>query len=240
MHKILLFALLFFSLDLSGQTLYKARQSFWEAGILFGASNYSGDLAEKHIEFSETHLSYGAFIRYFFSKKFAVKAQFNGGSISGEDAHAEDPELKERSLRFGSDILELGVVGEWHFLGKDRINNIGEHDFFWSPYLYLGLGGVFGGAKTEYYGAPEDKDRLLQSPFPEVGPRQQFFLVPAGLGVRFDLNEVLSIGAEIGCRPVFSDKLDGVRLNGNPNKKDWYYIGGATVAFILGGPKRHR
>ncbi len=238
MKHLFLPLFLCFALSLSAQSTYKPSQRYWEAGFLFGAANYSGDIAEKHLHLSETRLSYGAFLRYFLSKKISLRAHLYAGSISGDDANAKDPLLRRRSLRFGTDILEFGVCGEWHILGKDRFSNTGIHKHFLSPYLYLGVGGTFSGIKVEYYGTPDDRSKFLIAPLPENGAHQTFLIAPMGIGLRADINETLVIGAELGLRPVFSDYLDGVRLNGNPEKKDWYYFGGATLSYILTKPKK--
>lgn len=211
---------------------------FWEAGFLFGMTNYSGDLAEKNIEISETHLGYGAFARYFYSSRFAFKTQLLAGAISGDDAHAKDQYVQKRSFRFGADILELSILGEWYPMGLFRFSDVGVHRFFVAPYLYLGLGAGFAGAKVEYYGAPQDFDRYTKTPLPEFAERQRFILIPVGFGTRARLNETITLGLEAGARPLFSDKLDGVSLNGNPNKKDWYYFGGASVSFALSRPSK--
>jgi hypothetical protein len=234
MQKLILPLLLLSSFELFGQSLFTPKQRHWEAGLLFGLSNYSGDLAEKSIQISESQLCYGAYFRYFISKRFAVKAHLYAGSISGDDANSSDPDRLRRSLRFNSNILELGAVGEWHILGKDRYSSMGDYKPFFSPYVYLGLGGAFVGAKTEYYGAPDDRDKYLKAPFPEVGQQQRFLLIPMGVGLRYDFNEVLAMGAELGWRPLFTDNLDGVSLNGDPSNKDWYYFGGLTFSFVFG------
>jgi len=238
MRKIFFPFLLLCATQLFSQSNYKPNKRFLEAGFLFGLTNYSGDLAEKNIHILESRLGYGAYARYFLSTHFALRTHLFSGSISGDDANAKDPGLRRRSFRFGTHILEVGLGGEWHILGRGRFSNTGLHHYFLSPYLYLGVGGTFSGAKAEYYGTPEDRNVYFVVPLPEVGLHQQFLIAPMGVGVRADLNEGLVIGVEVGWRPVFSDDLDGVRLNGNPDDNDWYYFGGVTLSFILNKPKR--
>ena len=59
-----------------------------------------------------------------------------------------------------------------------------------------------------------------------------------GAGVRADISEFFVIGLEVGWRPVFSDDLDGVRYNGNPESGDWYYFAGLTTSFIISNNKK--
>lgn len=237
MKNLLLILGLICQVALFSQPTIKSSPRHLEVGFIFGVTNYSGDIAQKNIHISETNLGYGAFARYFFSNKFSAKAHLYSGTISGDDANSKDPIIQRRSFRFGTNLTEVGLSGEWHPLGKDRFSSTGMHRSFLSPYLYLGVGATFSSAKVEYYGTPEDRSVFITTPFPEVGPHQRFLIAPMGAGVRVELNESLVLGAELGWRPVFSDDLDGVRLNGNPEKNDWYYFGGATIAFIFGGSK---
>ena len=222
----------------AAQHKFIQKQRFLEAGVLFGATNYSGDLAEKIIQLSETQTGYGAFVRYFYGSRFALRGELLSGSVSGDDSNAKSLDLRQRSCRFGADILELSMIGEWYPLGLYRFKDVGVHQFFVAPYLYLGFGCAFSGSKVDYYGDPAEMDKYLVAPLPEFNPQQQFLLVPAGFGARLRLNEVLALGLEAGARPVFSDKLDGVSLNGNPKKKDWYYFAGASIAFVLSRSKK--
>lgn len=240
MRNFLFILLLLFAFELNSQSQYKANHRYFEAGFLFGLTNYSGDIAEKNFYISESHLGYGAYARYFLSNQFSLRAHLFSGAISGDDANAKDPLTRRRSFRFGTDILEIGLGGEWHILGRSRFSKTGLHHYFLSPYLYLGVGATFSGAKAEFYGAPEDRNVFFVVPLPEVGLHQRFLIAPMGVGLRADINEGLVIGVEAGWRPVFSDDLDGVRLNGNPESNDWYYFGGTTISFILNRPKKRK
>lgn len=229
----LLFALLFLN------TL-RAQQdgSYFEMGFLLGLTNYSGDLAEKAIELKETQPGYGLYFRYHFTRYFSVKAHAYSGSISGDDANSSV--LNYRKLRFSTSLIEIGAVGEWKILGRERYTKTGIHNFFITPYLFGGIGYTFTDAKAEFYGTPAEGELYLKTFPPEEGLRKNFLLAPVGVGVQADVLERLVLGAEIGFRPVFSDDLDGIRINGNPNKGDWYYFAGITFSFILSDPEKKR
>jgi hypothetical protein len=222
---------------LHGQTLYKPKHRYLEAGVLFGATNYSGDVVEKWARISETRLGFGAFVRYFFRKNWALRGHVLAGSITGDDSQADNVDIRNRQLRFSTNLLEIGAIGEWHPWGKDRFSSIGDYKRFYSPYISIGAAFTFTDARTEYYGLPEDRDRFLRADLPEPGLRKTFILAPVAIGIRADINEGMALGFEAGVRPVFSDDLDGVSLNGNPDRGDWYYFAGATVSFILGKEK---
>lgn len=234
----LLICLLLTGFSIQAQKLYRANHRFLEAGVYLGAANYAGDVAHSFFEPSETHLSYGGYLRYFIAERFSIRTQVYAGAISGEDAHAADDAQRARSLRFGTDILELAVLGEWHPLGLYRYKDVGVRRFFVSPYLFAGVAGVFGGAKTEYYGEPAEESKVLAAPLPESGPNQKFLAAPLGIGCRAQINETIILGLDAGARMVFSDKLDGVHLNGNPDNNDWYFFGGMSISFILSSAKK--
>jgi hypothetical protein len=183
-------------------------------------------------------LSYGAYLRYFLSEHFSLRAQVFAGAISGDDVHASNDAKRARSLRFGTDILELAALGEWHPFGLYRYKDIGVRRFFVSPYLFAGAAASFGGAKVEYYGLPADEPKVLSAPLPEVGVNQRFLAAPFGIGCRAQINETVVLGLDAGARLVFSDKLDGVHLNGNPDNNDWYYFCGMSISFILSSAKK--
>jgi hypothetical protein len=217
---------------------HRLSPNYLEAGFMFGVTNYSGDVAESNIEWSETQPGFGMFLRYHITRKFSVKGHFYSGSISGDDANS--PTLAERNLRFSTSLTEFALVLEWNFLAKDRISPTGVHSPQWTPYFFFGVGSTFADSKTEYYGPPEKYDIYFKTPLPEPGLDQQFLLIPMGFGLRVDVLERLILGADVGWRPVLSDDLDGISINGNPDKDDWYYFGGITASFILNNPNKHR
>lgn len=211
-------------------------QRYLEAGVIVGLNNYSGDVAEKTMVLNETRLGLGAFARYHFSNRIALRAQFYSTNISGTDANARDKELKERSLRFRSVLLELCLMGEWNFMNVKPIEVNGIQKNRIVPYLLLGIGGVLTRPKITYYGPPDDYGIHVKYPIPESGHlREKLLALPFGGGIRMKINEFIVLGAE-GCwRPVLSDLLDGVSLNGNTRRRDWYYSLQFMASYIISG-----
>ncbi|MBL7808162.1 MAG: hypothetical protein JNN28_10120 [Saprospiraceae bacterium] len=238
MKQWLLLLFIFISFYGFSQKLYRANHRFLEAGLYLGGANYTGDVSSPGFVLAESHLSYGAYLRYFLTEHFSMRAQVFAGAISGDDAHAPGEAKRARSLRFGTDIFETALLGEWHPLGLYRYKDIGVRRFFISPYLFIGAAGTFGGAKVEYYGLPADESKVLSAPLPETGPNQKFLATPFGIGCRAQINETIILGLDGGARLVFSDTLDGVHLNGNPDNNDWYYFGGMSISFILSSAKK--
>lgn len=223
----------------SGLSAQKNTEHYAELGFLFGLTNYSGDLAEAHIEMSEIRPGFGAFVRYHLSPSFAVKGHVYSGYVTGDDNNSTNDRRRARSLKFATSIFEYGAVAEWHFFAKERLTNSGVHNLHVTPYIFAGIGGAVTDAKAEYYGPADLRDFYLKAPLPEDGLRSHFLSTPVGFGIEVDVYDRIILGGELGWRPVYSDDLDGIKRNGNPDKGDWYYFAGFTIAYILSGrPER--
>ena len=239
MNKLLLPLLLCAASNLFAQYHRGGPERYAELGFLFGLTNYSGDLAESHVEMAETRPGFGAFVRYHFSPAFAVKGHVYSGYVTGDDNNSSNIKRVRRSLKFATSIFEYGAVAEYHFFAEDRLNGSSLRNFHITPYVFAGVGGVVTDAKTEYYGPADLRDFYLKAPLPEAGLKKHFFCTPIGFGAEMTVYDRIILGGELGWRPVFSDDLDGIKRNGNPDKKDWYYFAGFTIAYILSGtPER--
>lgn len=212
-------------------SVFAQSNRYLEAGFLFGLTNYSGDLAESAVELNETKPGYGAYLRYHFNPHFSTKAHVYSGAISGDDANTS---RADRAFRFSTNIIELGMVGEWNILGQKRYSKTGIHQFFMTPYVFGGLGVTFANAEAEFYTNPDNLNDYLKDPDEfNVTQRNRFLLAPVGVGLRADIRDHLVIGVEGGLRPVFSDKLDAIENNANPESGDWYYFAGVTISFVM-------
>lgn len=194
------------SFNLSAQSL--------ELGIMAGISKYEGDLAPTSYWTNFAHLNqaFGGIGRYHFSNYFAAKLGIYYGSISGDDASARDSGRRLRGLSFRSDFYELSLTGELHVLGYYFENEIRRL----SPYLFLGVGLMKYNPKAEY------NDRWVElQPLGTEGqglseyPDRDFYALtravyPMGLGVKYNVNNVLTIGIEVGTRLTLTDYLDDV------------------------------
>lgn len=217
----------------SGYTQPILSEKYLEGGFTTGFTNYSGDMAEKNIQFGETSVGAGLFARYHFSNLFALKTQVFAGKIRGTDANARTGELKERSLKFNSGLFEFAVMGEWNFMNvkPERLNDVQEIRVV--PYLMFGIGGVFSQPNVTYYGPPDEFDIHVPFNIPEAGLKKQALVLPFGIGLRTLVSHKITVGIEGGFHPALSDYLDGVKQNGKPNS-DWYYTTLASVSLVLG------
>lgn len=197
-----------------------------ELGVFTGFANYQGDLAEDPVEIGETSLSVGAFGRYHVSSRFKIKGSVYYGLITGNDANSTGMR-KNRGWSFESNLLEVGVQGEFHPLGRDRYGMGGVFKASVSPYVATGIGVVNVSSEVTVTN-PADAGK-----FPEANTKSTSASVPFLIGVRLDAYESISLGFEWGWRATFSDYLDGVKKNGNPDKNDWYLFIGASLAYVF-------
>jgi hypothetical protein len=176
----------------------------WEVGGLLGASNYNGDLARK-IVLKESHLAAGVFFRYNLGKYWSVKPALQFGTISGDDKNF--PENKYRNLSFKSNITELSTMMEFNF--KPFGAQVRTENF--TPYLELGVGLFHFKPKTMY----NDNWFSLNSLHTEGQNSANIYKltqlsIPFGMGLKWSVNNNLTLGFEFVYRKTFTDYLDDV------------------------------
>ncbi len=201
-------------------------QQIVETGLFLGFANYQGDLSDNQIVFKETKKSFGGFVRLHYEDKLKIRGNVYYGFIGGDDLNA-DSDKKFRKWKFDGEILEIAITGEYHPFGRSRAGNTGIFRRQISPYIATGLGYTISNIDLSY----PDADAHL---FPEPADKDTFLSVPLMLGVRIDLHENFSLGAEWGWRTVFSDYLDDVAENGNPSRRDWYLFVGGSLSYFFG------
>ncbi len=181
-------------------------QKGWEAGAWLGTSQYFGDLNTDN-EINALGAAGGAFGRYNFNNRLALKMGLNGASISGSDTNSENNFEKQRNLNFESIIVDAATQFEFNFLPYDH----GSKKNWFSPYLFAGFN-VF------YYNPTTELDGVVHELRP-LGTEGQFIAeeyttLDAGLvygaGIKFSLNYLWSVEVELSSRRLFTDYLDDV------------------------------
>lgn len=211
--KYFVFLLLTVGLGLSG---VQAQSS---VGIRVGGMALQGDLADSPFDAGQISLAYGLFYNNQFSGQFGLSVALNRGQLLADET---DTDRVNRGATLSSDLTELSLQLEWHFLGAERFNVRGEFLRSFSPYIGLGIGMAFV--------TPEPEFRNSFDTQPEENSNS-FFVIPIDLGVRLFLSPQLTATLSGGSRPVFSDLLDGVSSNGNPGADDWYLVGGLGLQY---------
>ncbi|MBK8969447.1 MAG: DUF6089 family protein [Saprospiraceae bacterium] len=208
--------------------------NFIEFGIGLAATNYSGDMAEPHLELVQTRIGGQLFVRYQLHPNFLVRGQVFGGVVAGDDKHS--PVHAGRNFKFSTTLVEVSGLLEMA-LGTYAYDPLfSASTLYISPYLFGGVGACFARPKVTYYGSEARRDYFVRAPLPEGGTGQTLLVAPFGVGVRMIARQQLSFGLEATARPTFSDLFDGVSQNGNSTERDWYYTVGVTVSYYLNGP----
>jgi Domain of unknown function (DUF6089) len=175
--------------------------------VFAGTSNYQGDLLESRYTFKGSKLALGAGLSYAFTNHITARAMFMYGNLSADDKNNKDPFLINRNLNFRSSVFEFGVQGLYHILNTDynRVNPYlmaGISLFHYNPYTYDTLG-------SKYYLKPLSTEGQGLSQYPDS---KEYSLtqiaIPFGAGIKFSVNESISIAWEIGLRKTFTDHLD--------------------------------
>jgi Domain of unknown function (DUF6089) len=200
----------------------------FEAGLFIGACNYQGDLADNTLRWQESKPSFGAILRYTPNPFLTIRGSFIQGKLSGSDLRSSDPGTRYRGFTFKSTLREFSVISEFNFLGQSNENNFQGANTLFNPYIFAGIG------IASNDGEPIAPPDTRPYPFPEDGATSIVPAFPMGLGIKIQLGETISLGAEWGTRLTFSDYLDGVSKTGNPKKNDWYMFGGLTLAYCFG------
>ena len=189
-----------------------------EVGLMLGLTNYQGDLVEPTFDFGVSNFAFGAYYGKYFSEKLTGKLSLLIGGISGDDANYESRVVRGIKLENGSlTAISLGV--DYYIVGANQYRS----DKNTAIYINGGLG--FALFNAEPTGLNPDKMEADDS---------SAFSVMLGGGIKQHLSEKFALGLELSFRPVFSDLLDGVSQNGNPDNNDTYVWLGLTASYQLG------
>jgi hypothetical protein len=197
MHRTLWLLLLFAVQHASAQ---------FHIGAFVGGSSYLGDLNDKL--YKRTKPALGISLNYELSDRLMLRSGLTYGKVEGADQYSGTEFLKQnRNLSFQSNIFEGSLMGELTVFNLYNIN--------WSPYGFAGIA-MF--AFNPYVKDSGEKVylRTLSTEgqnLPNSGVKQYNriqFAIPFGGGIKFNLNENIRLGVEVGLRRLFTDYLDDV------------------------------
>jgi outer membrane protein OmpA-like peptidoglycan-associated protein len=204
----------------------------WEIGATAGAANYLGDLVRPAtFTFQETNLYGGLFLRRNVDEHWSLRLGANYARLSGDDLNfIEEADRRGRNFSFKTNLFEGNGLIEYSPF--PRLNSAGEARKV-LPYFFAGLGLAytkpdvnFNEGSTTVDAATIARDR--------ADVKNIAVAFPFGAGFRFPIGDKHQVGIEAGMRPVQSDYIDGISQTANPNKNDWYILGGLTYSYRLG------
>jgi OOP family OmpA-OmpF porin len=211
-------------------------QYHYDVGPLVGGAFYLGDLNDAMLpQFEETGIAYGIQFQYHLGHTMGLRAQLLRGTITGDDQNFDNPIIRSsRNIRFESTLTELSAQFVWEPFGHRRYREPVSFKPIFSPYLFVGLGGVVVDAQPDFAQAPRPNfiERVQAD---EAQSNPGFFpTIPVGAGVNIDLSSRTALGLELGMRTAFTDYLDGISATGNADRNDWYAFGNVALSYRFG------
>lgn len=220
--------------SLTSFSQYGEKSSSWEIGITLGPSNFLGDLGGnkgkgttflKDNNFPTTTLTYGAYVAYQPTEWLGFRLAGNIGRLEGDDAIIKgkggyEEARKMRNLNFRSKLTEVLLLAEFYptvFLEADPSD-------VWHrlrPYAVAGIG-MFKfnpqgqdpktGNWVDLQPLRTEGQGMLE--YPDRKPYKLTQMnVPLGIGVKYFLNDKISVSAEVIHRQTFTDYIDDVSTN---------------------------
>ncbi|MEN0049586.1 MAG: DUF6089 family protein [Bacteroidota bacterium] len=208
-------------------------QKYFELGGFIGFAGYQGDLTEDPIDIGETKYSFGGFAKYHYNRKLHLRGQLYYGRISGADANSTSQGLRNRDWSFTADLAEVSIAMEILPFGKSRIDRVGLFRPQINPFISFGIGLTFTNEEIDYEHNPFNSMGKRIS-FPEANATNNFLVIPAGAGLRFDFTQWTTLAGEFGFRYTQSDYVDGISENALAAGPDWYFFVGVTLSTYFG------
>jgi opacity protein-like surface antigen len=199
----------------------------YEIGINVGTLIYQGDLNNTAIGATKNlKPAIGVYVNKELDTYFSLRASLLYGKIGDDESQYINPSWKQqRNFKFSTSVTELSTVLVWNFLGD---NGVRDYRTF-SPYVFGGVGISLLNVKRDWSSinrtAFDDKSSAIIGlgidtlrATPKILP-----VIPVGIGLRYAVNNKISIRAEATYRLNFSDYIDGFSQAGNPTANDKYY-----------------
>ncbi len=193
-----------------------------EIGMEIGGYNYIGDLVRNY-NFSNHSLGAQFFLRKHLNDAFSIRWSVGIGQLKGEDDQAFDVFSANRSASFESNLQNLDLNFEYHFL--DYRNE--KLQQYWTPYLFFGAG-LYRLEGTDNFGNSYDASVNMR--------------IPIGFGFKFKLNRRWILGVATSAIKTFSDEIDNVSAlspnikdyrGGNPNNDDIMFYTSISLSYTF-------
>lgn len=212
--------------------------STYEIGAKGGVFVYQGDLAPSDAgSYKTLKPQFGLFVSRLLSSSFAVRLNFDAGSVHGDDAKYSSPWWRQdRNFRFTSPVYELSAQLVLDILGR----NYDRPAKSLSPYVFVGAGYTFihvnrdwSRMNTAVFTAESDAVAGLAVDSAASLPHGTA-VFPVGVGIRYALTRKISLIGESSFRFIPTDYLDGFSHAGNSGKNDHYYSHSVGIVYSFG------
>ncbi|MBN2682605.1 MAG: hypothetical protein JXR58_08860 [Bacteroidales bacterium] len=210
-----------------GSTRWKRMR--YEVVYGLGGSNFLGELGGanmigtdfiRDLEISLTRPMGMIGMRYKILENLATKASLHYGYVKGDDAKTEQIHRENRNLHFRSSIIEFSAQLEYSIV-RERVGHRynlrrvrGIKGFKTNTYAFVGVGAFYFNPKAklgdEWFSLrPMGTEGQGLIPTRKMYSRVQV-CIPFGIGFKYGLNRLWSIGLEYGIRKTFTDYIDDV------------------------------
>lgn len=202
---------------------------------------YQGDLTpHRHGSIETLQPGIGIFCTRIINRSFAAKLLFNMARLAGDESVYKYPAWRQqRNFSFNASVKELSLLLHWNILGT----NYNESKY--EPYVFAGAGisavnisRNYSRYNAAYFGENSDIPARIAidavTPTPKAIP-----VVPAGVGVRYNLSNRIAINAEAAYRFMNTDYLDGFSVSANPAFKDHYSSFTIGAAYKFGVKEKY-
>jgi len=201
--KQFIFKILFTLLSITASAQYS------EVGAFGGASHFIGDVGNYSFHAPQGY-AVGLFFRYNFDRHWALRAQFNYGYIGNADSLSNWSSRVNRNLHFESPIWEGALLVEFNFLEYEPGS---KHNH--TPYILGGFGIFSFNPQASYQGQTYNLQELGTEGQGTSENRGGYYPLASsffefGMGYKFAVSDVMSIGIESTFRSTNTDYLDDV------------------------------
>lgn len=205
-------------------------------GVSLNALNYFGDIAPRSsiastdISFTRPGIGISSSVR--FGKSLSARLGFMWGRISSSDFEVADPGDRDdiyryaRNLQFRNNIKDLSLVAVYDVFPNPYSVSLRQS---FTPYVFAGIS-VFHhspralvpstailspGQELTADQIPQAGEWVALRPLQTEGESYSSISlsIPLGAGVRFRINQLIDIEAEINYRILFTDYLDDISTN---------------------------
>lgn len=177
-----------------------------DVGLLLGGSYYLGEIVYD-FQPSTIGVSGGAFVRYNFNDRLAVKGFGGYARVSGDDKLSSGSIRRlDRNWQFFTNIFEGSLQLEYSLV-SDRNGGRRLYTPF-IPYVFAGIGAFYFQPKTQILGG----SGIGLSGLALSGTRyeQTAVAIPLGLGFKYYLTSKLYLGFEFGVRFTTTSYIDDI------------------------------
>jgi len=167
-----------------------------EIGISGGGAYYLGDA--NSVVFNSTQLSYGAYFRYRFNPRIALKAEFGSTKIKGTFNEFNNlTEIVENPVK------SFDLTGEFNFFDLEK-NEYKQYSKIFSPYIFAGVG-------IMSYNGMNQKDST------NISAQKLTLSIPFGLGMKVKLGNRWNLNVQWTTRLLLADNLENIAELNNKN-----------------------